>query len=118
MIVMEPPETFRGWVDGGGSFSGMDDFMAVHSGCALLTFDPSLPVRFRSFLVLMIVYNFNFVSVFAHPSETNSPLLVDADAMLPLPIPLERFQPVSGRNPQVLGKSPRHSTFVIGEAVR
>jgi len=34
----------------------------------------------------MIIYYFNFVRISVHPFETNSPLLVDAHAVLPLPI--------------------------------
>jgi len=31
----------------------------------------------------MIIYNFDFVRVSVHPFETDSPLLIDADAVLP-----------------------------------
>jgi hypothetical protein len=49
----------------------------------------------------MVVYNFNFVGVSGHPFETNSPLLVDSDAMLPFPVALQGFQCVSRRNPEI-----------------
>ena len=49
----------------------------------------------------MIIYYFNFVRISIHPFETDSPLLVDADAVLPFPIPLQHLQPVSRRNPQI-----------------
>ncbi|SRR6266571_9573729 len=50
---------------------------------------------------LMIIYYFNFVRISVHPFETDSPLLVDADAVLSLPVAFQRFQPVSRWNPQI-----------------
>jgi hypothetical protein len=39
----------------------------------------------------MIIDNFDFVRVSVHPFEADSPLLVDADAVLSLSIAFERF---------------------------
>jgi hypothetical protein len=36
------------------------------------------------------------------PDKANPPLLVDADAVLPGPIPPEDFQMIAGRIPQVI----------------
>src|SRR5947209_2056913 len=36
------------------------------------------------------------------PLETDTPLIVDADAVLPLPIPLQRFEPVAGQRRQIM----------------
>src|SRR4029077_14740893 len=63
----------------------------------------SLPgcAGFNFFIISVIICNFNFVRVSVHPPEADSPLPVDANAMLPLPVALESFQAVSGRNSQV-----------------
>ncbi len=39
----------------------------------------------------MIIHYFNFARMSVQPFETNSPLLVNPDAVLPLPIAFERF---------------------------
>jgi hypothetical protein len=49
----------------------------------------------------MIIYNFNFAGVSASPYKTDSPLLVNPDAMLPLSLALQSFQPISRRNHQI-----------------
>src|SRR5206468_12819703 len=36
------------------------------------------------------------------PLETDAPLIVDADAVLPLPIALQRFEPIAGQRRQVM----------------
>ena len=33
----------------------------------------------------MVIYDFNIIGIAALPSKTNSPLLIDADAVLSLP---------------------------------
>jgi hypothetical protein len=46
----------------------------------------------------MIIDYFDIVRISIIPFETDSPLLVDPDAVLAFSIPLQRFEPVSGRN--------------------
>jgi len=36
------------------------------------------------------------------PAETYSPLVVDPDAPLPGAVALQRFKPISGRNPEIV----------------
>src|SRR6267378_3234013 len=36
------------------------------------------------------------------PLKTDAPLIVDADAVLPLPIALQRFEPVPGQRRQIM----------------
>ena len=50
----------------------------------------------------MVVNNFDIVRIAATPLETNTPLAIDADAVLPLPIAFKRFQFVPGWNLQIL----------------
>ena len=50
----------------------------------------------------MAVGDFNVKNVSVVPSETDSPLIVGADAVLPRTVTLQCFQTVSGRYPQVL----------------
>ena len=66
----------------------------------------------------MVVRDFYFVSVVAFPHETNPVLIVNPNAVLPLPIPMQFLQPVSGGNLQILQNnctvnnaqfSPRHA---------
>src|SRR5437867_10418629 len=38
----------------------------------------------------------------SRPLKTDAPLIVDADAVLPLPIALQRFEPVAGQRRQVM----------------
>lgn len=53
-------------------------------------------------VLLMIINNFNKMSIPILPNKTNSPLAVDADAMLPASISLESFQPIPKGNAQVI----------------
>lgn len=46
---------------------------------------------------LVIVNNLNIIGITIVPSKTDSPLLIDADAVLPLAISLQCFQVVAGR---------------------
>ncbi len=50
----------------------------------------------------MVVDDLNVVRVAAAPSETDPPLVVDSDAVLPAPVALERLQPVARRYAQVV----------------
>ena len=44
----------------------------------------------------MVVHNLHIVDIAIMPSKTDSPLLVDTDAVLPLAISLQCFQVVAG----------------------
>lgn len=50
---------------------------------------------------LVIVHDFDFVNIPVAPLETDSPLIVDSDAMLVCSVASERFQVVSRRSHQV-----------------
>lgn len=46
--------------------------------------------------MLMIVYNFNKVRISVLPGKEDTPLAVDPNAILPLSVAFEGFQPVPG----------------------
>ncbi len=50
----------------------------------------------------MIIYDFNIVGVIVSPVETDPPLVIDSNGILPTPIPFELFQPIGRRHPQIL----------------
>ena len=56
---------------------------------------------------LVIVDNLNLPCVAIAPDETNAPLLVDANAMLPKSVATRSFEPVAGRDPQIIEASGR-----------
>ena len=45
----------------------------------------------------MIIDDFNVKWAVLSPHKAESKLIVDADAILPLPVAFQRFQPVAGR---------------------
>lgn len=49
----------------------------------------------------MVVHDLDIVSVLSPPSETQPPLIVDADTVLSFSGSLERLEPVGGRNGQI-----------------
>ena len=49
----------------------------------------------------MIVGDFDVVSVMSAPHETDPVLIVDPDAVMPLPVAVQFFQPVAWWEPQV-----------------
>jgi len=54
----------------------------------------------------VIVHNFDLVGVAFAPTKADSPLVIDADAVLPLSVALESFKPIARRHsylPQVCG---------------
>ena len=51
--------------------------------------------------LLVIIGDFNVMCVAILPAEADAPLLVDADAVLPTTVSLERFQAIGGRYFQV-----------------
>ena len=46
----------------------------------------------------MIINNLNFVYAVISPFKTDSPLIIDANAVLPFACPLQRFKPIRGRD--------------------
>ncbi len=50
----------------------------------------------------MIIHNFNVVHIAVFPSEAHPPLIVDTNAVLPLPIAFQRFKLIAGRLPEIL----------------
>lgn len=69
----------------------------------------------------MIIDDFNFVSVPISPPKTNSPPVIDSNAVLASTITLECFQPIPGRHAEViktlgrvqLNKLPQHHPVKI-----
>jgi hypothetical protein len=49
----------------------------------------------------MIIHDFNVVGVTLVPKKADAPLVVDADAMLPFSIALQRFQTIARRSLQI-----------------
>ena len=49
---------------------------------------------------LVVIHNFNLIGSGIRPKETDAILVVDSDAMLPLSISNQRFQPITRRNSQ------------------
>ena len=43
----------------------------------------------------MVIHEFDIMSISTTPDEADSPLVIDPDAMLPLPISFQRLQAVS-----------------------
>jgi hypothetical protein len=50
----------------------------------------------------VIVRYFDIVSILLMPHEANPILVVDPDAVLPMPVSLEFFQPIAGRNSEIV----------------
>lgn len=50
----------------------------------------------------MIVHNLNVVCVIFSPDETDSPLIIDPNAVLALTIPSESLKTISRRNSKIL----------------
>jgi len=50
----------------------------------------------------MIVCYFNVISVIVYPRETDTPLIVYADTVLPGTIAFQSFEPIAGRRKQIL----------------
>jgi hypothetical protein len=51
---------------------------------------------------LVIVYNLHTLDPAFGPDETHAVFVIDANGMLAFAIALERFQPIAGRDPQVV----------------
>ena len=50
----------------------------------------------------MVINDLHILSVMAGPSEADSPLIIDPDAVLPLPVAPQSLQSIAGRNAQVI----------------
>jgi hypothetical protein len=50
----------------------------------------------------VIVNHLDIVGVAVAPGETDAPLVIDADAVLPCPVATQSFQPVARRRPEVI----------------
>src|SRR5207302_6579166 len=46
----------------------------------------------------MVVHDFHVQLILALPAEANAPLVIDTDAVLPVPVALQRFKPISRRS--------------------
>ena len=57
--------------------------------------------------LLVIVENLGVPGVAITPDETEPSLLVDANAMLAKPVATKSFQPVAGRDPQIVETASR-----------
>ena len=52
--------------------------------------------------LLVTVNDLDLPGIAITPGEANAPLRVGANAVLPKPAPAKNFQPVAGRDPQVI----------------
>jgi hypothetical protein len=52
----------------------------------------------------MIIGDFNLQGAVFVPLETDTPLIVDANAVLPLPVTAQRFKPVCGRDAEIINR--------------
>jgi hypothetical protein len=52
--------------------------------------------------LLMVIYDFNIVRIANFPFKTNAPLIVNANAVLTLPVAFKRFQLIARWLPEVL----------------
>jgi len=50
----------------------------------------------------MIVYNFNIVSVSLAPTEADTPLVIDPNAVLPLPVSSQFLKAISWRDKKII----------------
>jgi hypothetical protein len=50
----------------------------------------------------MIVHYLYVKRIFSLPAKANAPLVIDSDALLPEAVPFQGFQPVAGRNSQIV----------------
>jgi hypothetical protein len=50
----------------------------------------------------VVVNDFNVGRTSVCPSKANPKLIIDADAVLPLPVRLQRLEPIAGWDPEVL----------------
>jgi len=53
----------------------------------------------------VIVDNLDIKCVAVRPAKANPPLVVDAYAVLPFPVAFQRFEPIPGRNPEMIQRT-------------
>jgi len=51
------------------------------------------------YLVSALIHYFNISSTYSCPSKTNAPLIIDADAVLPVAVALQYFDAIARRHP-------------------
>lgn len=56
--------------------------------------------QFSHVAPLVVVHDFDLIGAIGVPDKADTPLVIDADAVLSFAVPLERFQMVAGGNPQ------------------
>jgi hypothetical protein len=56
---------------------------------------------------LVVIHDLHFVSICSLPNEADSVLIVDANAMLPLAIPVKSLKAIARRHPQDLQTNSR-----------
>jgi hypothetical protein len=50
----------------------------------------------------VVINDLHILSALSAPAEADSPLIIDPDAVLPLPVTPQDLQPIAGRNAQVI----------------
>ena len=50
----------------------------------------------------MVVHNFHVKCILALPAEADAPLVIDADAVLAVPVTLQRFESITRRGAQIV----------------
>src|SRR5580692_2496386 len=73
-------------------------------------------LRHRRSLLSMVVRDFDVVAMPVSPDETNPPLIIDPDRVLPHPIAVEGLQPVSRRRRKHSQIRSRRAVEVASEA--
>src|SRR5262245_25534327 len=58
-------------------------------------------LRFAMANASMIIHDFDSVRVPVYPTKTDSPLIVNANTVLSVPITTQAFQPVAGRDAKI-----------------
>jgi hypothetical protein len=64
----------------------------------------------------VVIDYFNIKRMAALKAEANAPLVVDADTVSTRPVAFERFEPIVGRNPQIvqLYRTVQHLQLALG----
>jgi hypothetical protein len=67
----------------------------------------------------VVIDDFDFMGAVRFPAEADAPLIIDADGVLALPVALERFEAIAGRDGKVVecGDSVDLSEFPQGDAL-
>jgi hypothetical protein len=53
----------------------------------------------------MVIHDFHPMRVIINPFEANTPLIIDANPELPLPLALQRLEPIARRASQIVQTS-------------